>query len=216
MELSLAATVREEVGKQKVHKLRQKGLIPAVLYGEGKPSEHITIQDQELNRLLAKNGYGKLISLEIQGGKKTEKEHVLIKDYQRHPVKGNLLHVDFLRVDMNRPVTVKVPVHMINEEKRVNDGAILELVMHELEISCLPANIPDRITVDVSQLTMGNGIHVKDLAVGEGMKILNGAEEAVVLAVAPTVAVEEKHAATATEEAAPEEADNSEVKKEEA
>ena len=189
-----------------------------MLYGEGKPSEHITIQDHELTRLLAKNGYGKLISLEIQGGKKAEKEHVLIKDYQRHPVKGNLLHVDFLRVDMNRPVTVKVPVHIINEEKRVNDGAILELVMHELEISCLPANIPDRITVDVSKLTMGSGIHVKDLNVAEGIKTLNGLEEAVVLAVAPTVAVEEKPAAAATEAAAPEGAADAKdaTKKEEA
>jgi large subunit ribosomal protein L25 len=191
MAISLAATVREGVGKQKVIKLRQEGLVPGVLYGEGKPAEHICLDSRELHKVFHKGGSGKLIDLNIQKGKKsTETEHVIVKDFQRHPVKGNLIHIDFLRVAMDHLITVKAPVHLVGEEKRNKDGAILETLLHELEISCLPGNIPDRILLDVSKLGMGLGIHVKDIAVPEGVKILNAPEEAIVMASLPTVAVE--------------------------
>jgi large subunit ribosomal protein L25 len=190
MEFSLAASVREGLGKQKVIKLRQKGEVPAVLYGEGKENEHLTLEAIELQKIFQKGGASKLISLKIKKGKKEEQEHVLVKDYQRHPVKGNVIHVDFLRVAMDHLVTVKTPVHLVHEEKRVKDGAVLEIVLHELEVNCLPANIPDRILVDVSKLAIGSGIHVKDLVLPEGIKIVNGPEEAIVMAAAPTAAVE--------------------------
>jgi large subunit ribosomal protein L25 len=191
MAISLAASVREGLGKQKVIKLRQEGLVPGVLYGEGKPAEHICLDSRELHKVFLKGGSGKLIDLNIQKGKKTaETEHVIVKDFQRHPVKGNLIHIDFLRVAMDHLITVKVPVHLVGEEKRNKDGAILETLLHELEISCLPGNIPDRILIDISKLGMGLGIHVKELAVPEGVKFLNSPEEAVVMASSPTVAAE--------------------------
>jgi large subunit ribosomal protein L25 len=190
MDFSLAATVREGLGKQKVIKLRQQGGVPAVLYGEGKENEHLTLDALELQKIFFKGGASKLISLKIKKGKKEEQEHVLVKAFQKHPVKGNLIHVDFLRVAMDHLVTVKTPVHLIHEEKRVKDGAVLELVLHELEISCLPANIPDRITIDVAKLAMGTGIHVKDLVLAEGIKIMNSPEEAIVMAAAPTAVAE--------------------------
>jgi large subunit ribosomal protein L25 len=190
MDFSLAASVREDLGKQKVIKLRQKGEVPAVLYGEGKENEHLTLDALELQKIFLKGGASKLISLKVKKGKKEEQEHVLVKAFQKHPVKGNLIHVDFLRVAMDPLVTVKTPVHLIHEEKRVKDGAVLELVLHELEVSCLPANIPDRILVDVSKLAIGTGIHVKDLVLADGIKILNSPEEAIVMAASPTAAVE--------------------------
>ena len=190
MELLLVAEEREALGKQKAVKFRQNGRIPGVLYGEGKPVEHITVNAHEFSHMVLKHGLGKLISLDIQKGKKTSKEHVLIKECQRHPVKGNILHVDFFRVAMDHMVTVKVPVHITGEEKRTRDGAILEILVHELEVSCLPANIPDRIMVDVSKLSVGIGLHIKDIAMPEGVKCLNPAEEMVVLAASPTVGAE--------------------------
>lgn len=204
MEFSLAASVREELGKEKVVKLRRKGEIPAVMYGEGKGTEHLTINSHDIQMLFLKGGASKLITLKIKKGKKEEPEHVLVKDYQRHPLKGSLMHVDFLRVSMDHPVTVKTPVHLVNEEKRTNDGAILEQVLHELEVTCLPANIPDRISVDVSKLTLGAGIHVKDLSMPEGVKVLNPPEEVVVLAASPTVAAEPTPAVSAEAAAEPE------------
>jgi large subunit ribosomal protein L25 len=190
MEVTLSAVQREELGKQKVIKLRKNGQVPGVLYGEGKPAEHICVSAQELSRLLLKSGSGRLISLNIKKGKKTEEEHVLIKEFQRHPIKGSVLHIDFLRVAMDRPVTVKVPIHLQNEEKRLKDGAILEIVTHEIEVSCLPAMIPDRFLIDVSKLTIGSGFHIKELIVPEGVRILDSPEEVVVLAATPTVGLE--------------------------
>ena len=122
MELALLAEVREGVGKQHVIKLRQKEMIPGVLYGEGKPPEHLTVNALEFNRLISKSGTGKLISLNINSGKKTpETTHVLIKEAQRHPVKGNVIHIDFLRVAMDHLITVKVSIHITGEEKRPRD-----------------------------------------------------------------------------------------------
>jgi large subunit ribosomal protein L25 len=190
MELLLVAEEREALGKQKTVKFRKNGRIPGVLYGEGKPVEHITVNAHEFSHFVLKNGLGKLISLDIQKGKKTSKEHVLIKECQRHPLKGNILHVDFFRVAMDHLVTLKVPIHLTGEEKRPRDGAILELVIHELEISCLPGNIPDGITVDVSKLTVGTGLHAKDIVMPEGVRIATPAEEMIVLATSSTAGVD--------------------------
>jgi large subunit ribosomal protein L25 len=200
MELSIAAEVREDLGKQKSSQLRRNGQIPAVLYGEGKPVEHLMVNAHDFKRMILKNGTGRLISLDLQKGKKAIKEQVLIKECQRHPLKGNVLHIDFFRVAMDHPVTLKTPVHMTGEDKRARDGAILELLIHELEISCLPANIPDRILIDVSKLTIGAGIHVKDLVVAEGIRILTPMDEVVVLASAPAVVVEPTPTTEATTE----------------
>jgi large subunit ribosomal protein L25 len=190
MELLLVAEEREGLGKQKTVKYRKNGRIPGVLYGEGKPVEHITVNAHDFSHFVVKHGVGKLISLDIQKGKKTSQEHVLIKECQRHPLKGNILHVDFFRVAMDHPVTVKVPVHLNGEEKRARDGAVMEIMVHELEISCLPANIPDRIMVDVSKLALGAGLHVKDIVMPEGIRCLTSIEEVVVLAASPTVNAE--------------------------
>ncbi len=197
MEFSLAASVREELGKQKAGQLRQKGQIPAVLYGEGKENEHLILDAHELQMVFLKGGTTKLINLKIKKGKKEEEQHVLVKDFQKNPLKGNVIHVDFFRVAMDHLVTVKTPVHLKNEDKRNHDGAVLEIVLHELEVSCLPTNIPDRIYVDVKSLAIGSGIHVKDLELPEGVKVLNSPEEAVVMAIAPTAAVETAAAPTA-------------------
>lgn len=114
-------------------------------------------------------------------------------------MKGNFLHIDFFRVAMDHLVTIKVTVHLTGEDKRPRDGAILEIAIHELEVSCLPAQIPDRIMVDVSKLMMGTGIHVKEIVVPEGIRIVNAADEVVVLAVSPTVTGEPIPADASTE-----------------
>lgn len=188
MEISVA--VRENLGTGNAKKIRKSGAIPGVIYGEGKPTEHLSINAQEFGRLVLKEGTGKLINLKIQKGKTTEQDQVLIKDLQRHPVKGNILHVDFLRVAMDHPVTVKVPLYLASDERKTRDGAIIDMLMHELEISCLPGNIPDRIQIHTNDLTAGGKIHVKDLELGKGVKAVTPPEEVVVQAIAPTIAAE--------------------------
>ncbi|TCL76346.1 large subunit ribosomal protein L25 [Hydrogenispora ethanolica] len=187
MELSLSAVTREGVGTLKVRKLRNEGQIPAVLYGEGKPNQNIAVNGRELEILL-REGSGKLINLQLKLAKGVKREHVLIKELQKHPVKGGVTHLDLLRVAMDQPVTVKVPLRLVHEEKRPRDGAVLETMIHELEVSCLPTAIPEHIEVDISGLNIGETIHVKDLQLAPGVKVLNSPEEALVLASAPTVA----------------------------
>lgn len=200
MEISVA--VREKLGTGSAKKARKSGVIPGVIYGEGKPTEHLSINAQEFGRLILREGTGKLIKLKIQKGKNAEENQVLIKDLQRHPVKGNIIHVDFLRVAMDHPVTVKVPLYLANDERKTRDGAIIDMLIHELEISCLPGNIPDRIQIHTNKLTAGKKIHVKDLELGEGIKAVTALEEVVVQAIAPTGAAETE--ATESESAEPE------------
>lgn len=188
MEITVA--VRENLGTGDAKRTRKNGEIPGVIYGEGKPTEHLTVNARDFDRLVSKEGTGKLIELKIQKGKTAEKSHVLIKGLQHHPVKGNIIHVDFLRVAMDQMVTVKVPVHLANDEKKTRDGAILEMVIHELEVSCLPANIPDRILVKATDLAIGGKIHVKDLELGNGVKAVTPLGETVVQAMVPSVAAE--------------------------
>lgn len=202
MEFNLSAVAREAIGKEKVAKLRQQGQIPAVIYGEGKDAQHLSVSAHDLGILILKGGASKLITLKIGDGKSAEK--VLIKEYQRHPVKGSLLHVDFLRVAMDHLIRVKVTVHMTNEGKRIYDGAILEVVRHELEVECLPGSIPNRIDLDVSQLALGSAIHVKDLQLPEGVKALIAPDEVLVHAVAPKAAAVEEEAPAAEEAVEPE------------
>jgi large subunit ribosomal protein L25 len=188
--MEISVSIRENLGTGNAKKVRKSGTIPGVIYGKGKPAEHLSINAQEFGRLVLREGTGKLIGLKIKKGKKTEQDQVLIKDLQRHPVKGNILHVDFLRVEMDRPVTVKVPLYLENDERKTRDGAIIDMNMYELEISCLPGNIPERIQIPTKELTAGGRIHVKDLELGEGIEAISAPEEVVVQAIAPTVAVE--------------------------
>lgn len=182
MELTLMATARAKLGKEQAVKLRKQGNLPGVLYGESKETTHILVNESELDRLLLKGAKGKLIKLTLQNGNEQEKLEVILKELQKHPFNGSLIHVDFLRVAKDHLVTVKIPVHIINEEKRLRDHSIIEILLHELEISCLPGQIPERFTVDVGDLTQGSAIHVKDLSVPKGVRILNALDETIVLA----------------------------------
>lgn len=188
MEITVA--VREKLGTGNAKRFRNSGEIPGVIYGEGKQTEHLSVNARDFGRLVSKEGTGKLIELKIQKGKATEKSHVLIKNLQRNPVKGEIIHVDFLRVAMDHLVTVKVPIYLANDEKKTRDGALIEVLMHELEVSCLPGNIPDRIQIHAVDLPTGGKIHVKDLDLGKGIKAITALDETIVQAIAPTVAAE--------------------------
>lgn len=188
--MEMTVTLRENLGTKSANRSRKDGTIPGVIYGEGKQTEHVSINARDFSRLVSKEGTGKVFELNIQKGKSAEKSHVLIKSIQRNPVKDSIIHVDFLRVAMNHPVTVKVPLHIANDEKKTRDGGIIELVMHELEVSCLPTKIPDRILIQTADLTTGGKIHVKDLTLEKGIKAVTPLDELVVQALAPTVATE--------------------------
>ncbi|MCI0405411.1 MAG: 50S ribosomal protein L25, partial [candidate division Zixibacteria bacterium] len=171
-EITFKVQARTEAGKQKAKKFRAQGLLPGVVYGEGK-STPVVFNAHDFETLHQSiRGENVLINLEIQnGGLETKK--TLIKAIQREPVWGKILHVDFQHVSLSKKITVKVPVHLIGTPVGVKDtGGILQHTFRELEISCLPTEIPQHIDVDVSLLKIGDSVHVRDLRLAEGVQIL--------------------------------------------
>lgn len=204
MDLVLTATVRKETGKGAAHRLRREGLIPAVLYGENQAN--LSLNAREAQKYFSAKGYNQLITLQLKNGRKKEEVPVLVKEVQYDPLKGTPLHLDLYQVSMQQKVVVKVPVVIVGEDKRTNDGSVIDLALYEVEASCLPADIPAKIEVDISGLTMNNSITVGDLQAPAGVEFVTPATEPVVIAYAPRVE-EETTAEQAEEETEPEQAE---------
>lgn len=185
MSAVLDAVRRETFGKNEAVRTRQAGRIPAVLYGGGdkSASESVSVDPKELSRILhSKGGVNSLIALKV-GGKETQ---VLVKEYQIDPVTHKLLHADFYRVAMDKVIRVTVPIHLTGEAKGVKlQGGTMDFVHRDVEVECLPANIPEHITVDVSDLTINQGVRVKDLPAGGTWTAVSEPENLIVHIVAP-------------------------------
>jgi large subunit ribosomal protein L25 len=166
----LNAEVREDMGKGASRRLRHNGKIPAVIYGAGKKPVSLTLRHDDLFHALENEAfYSQIISLNV--GKKKEK--VILKDLQRHSWKPLLVHADFLRVKMDEALTTHVPIHFINEddcEGVKNEGGQLTHIMNDVEITCLPADLPEFIEIDVATLALGSTIHLTEITAPEGVE----------------------------------------------
>ena len=193
-QIQVEAKPRQETGKEAAKRLRSKGLIPAVVYNKGKSSIPLAISEIDLiSALHTSAGENVIIDLNIKKDKKHEKKMVIIKDIQHHPIKGNILHVDFSQISLTQNITVKVPIDIKGEAIGVKrDSGILEHILWEVEVECLPTKIPEKIEVRVDDLEIGDIIHVKDLKVEEGVRVLNEPEETVVVIEPPRKIEEEK------------------------
>ena len=154
--------VREERGKGPARRMRRTGLVPAVLYGGKNEPVTMTVNARQLGRILrSETGHNTIFTVQV-GGRKDEK--AMVKDWQVDPVSGSLIHVDMLRVAMDVRMRVKVPVHTFGEPEGVKlQGGIFEMVTREVEIECLPTDIPEEFKVDVGPLTIGKQLRVADL-----------------------------------------------------
>lgn len=190
-EITLEAKRRTLTGKEKAKKLRKKGLIPAVVYGPGDEPLPLEINAQSLNSILrAGKGENVIITLNIDDDRAQQKK-VLIREIQQDPVEGNILHVDFQHVLLTKKITVKIPVELTGIPVGVSkDGGILQHALRELEIECLPTDIPEKVEFDVSALKIGDSIHVKDAKL-EGVTILSDLEGSIASVVPPTIFKEE-------------------------
>jgi len=204
----LTAEIREEGGKERARKIRARGLIPAVFYGPRSKTISLTVDPKALAKVLqTEAGENVLIDLEIRRGNQSDRKVVMIKDMQIDPLQRTTLHTDFYEVALDEMVTVEVPIHLVGKPEGIKMGGILEQIRREIQIQCLPGDIPKSIDVDVSSLRIGDSIHVQDLRV-EKAKILSETNFTVVTVVPP--AVEEKKA----EEVVAEAAEEAEVKEE--
>jgi large subunit ribosomal protein L25 len=184
-ELFLDAEIREGVGRGKVKALRDGGFVPAVIYSEGKEATPLKLSHRQLVQLVHQHRIeGVVININIKDDKKHKSRPCLIKEIQHDPVHGEIVHVDFNQISLTKEIKVNVPVVAKGEPAGVKlEGGSLEHILWEIEVACLPTNIPQGIEVDVSGLKLGDSVHVKDLSVPAGVKILND-PGAIVLSVA--------------------------------
>ena len=188
----LKTTQRNTFGKGSARALRRKGLIPAVLYGPKRDSVPLTISPLELDKIYKDSGTERVIlSLKIDNGG-TQNVTVVVKEVQAAPVTGQYLHIDFYEISLNEEIVVNVPVEVTGRSKGVERGGFLQVVRHQLEISCIPTDMPDKIEVDVTNLDIGDSIHIGALAlVGDKVRVLADTGLTVVTVVPPTVEEEE-------------------------
>jgi large subunit ribosomal protein L25 len=174
---TIEVTVREEFGSRVSRRLRKSGQVPGVVYGASDGScVNFAADARELRRVLV--GSGALIDLNVAG----DKRPVILKDMQLHPVRGELVHVDFVQVRLDEKIQTTVPLHAEGGEEApgVKEGGVLELPTHQLNIEALPTEIPDGITVDVSGLAMQETMHLSALTPPEGVTFLDDPEETII------------------------------------
>ncbi len=200
LDVIIPAEVRARLGKGGARQLRRLGKIPAILYGGREPSVPLAVEKARVLEIFRRYGHTSIFSLAVNG----QTVPVIIKDWQLDPITGVLLHVDFLRIDLTRPTRVKVPVELVGEAVGVKQGGLLDFATHELEIECLPAEIPSRLQVDVSGLGIGDHVAVKDLRLEDRVRVLDDPERVIVSVLAPRMAAEEELAAAPTAPTEPE------------
>lgn len=198
-EISVPATTRERVGRGSGRRARVAGDIPAVIYGPEIDPMPIAVNERELRAALKTTGLSAIINLNVNG--KTTK--TIIREIQRDPISSRAIHIDFHAISMTKPLHISVPIHFDGIPIGVKvDGGIMQVTMREMEISCLPSDIPEQIEINVEELGIGDSIHVRDLDVPKA-KMLAEPQRTVVVISAPTIVKVEE---TAEEELEGEEA----------
>lgn len=197
---SLKAAVRDGRGTGVARKLRQSGQVPAIIYGHGREPQSLAINTREVERLLGSvSAASTVIELDLDG----RTARTLIREIQRHPFKRNIIHIDFQELVAGEKVTVSVPLRFVGTADGVrNSGGILEETMHQLHVRVDPASIPTHIEVDVTPLTIGHSIHIRELALPDGVIVLDEPGATVCVCTAPKAVAEETAAPTEGEAAA--------------
>jgi large subunit ribosomal protein L25 len=201
MEQKLVATKREGTGKGVARKLRAAGRIPAVLYGHGMEPISLSVDSRELLHLFHTGaGTNVLVDLVVDGD-----DHLAIaREIQRDYIKGRYVHVDFVAVRRDQMITISVPVRVVGESVGVKAGGVVEHHLWDLQVECLPMNVPEAIEADISALEIGSSLKVADLVAPEGATILTNPDESVVAVQQPQARIELEEAAAAAAAAAAE------------
>ena len=167
----LKAEPRNDLGKSAARRLRRSGRIPGTVYGASKEPQSISLlHDEVLHQLDHEAFYSSIVTINVD----KESERVVVKDLQRHPYKRGILHIDFQRIDEKQKITMRVPIHFINEQQCVGvrtGGGQVSRIMNELEISCLPGDLPEYIDVDLTDVNVGESVHLSDIVLPEGVEI---------------------------------------------
>ncbi|WP_062270052.1 50S ribosomal protein L25/general stress protein Ctc [Endozoicomonas arenosclerae] len=169
--IALSAVARKDVGKGASRRLRRAELVPAVIYGGEQEPSQITLESRAIRKALeSETFYSQIITLDVEGAT----QQVILKDIQRHPAKDFAMHLDFLRVDATHAVTTHIPLHFLNEDScvGVKAGGAITHARVEVEVKCLPADLPEFIEVDMANVELGGHIHLTDLTIPQGVELL--------------------------------------------
>lgn len=176
---------RADLGKGACRRLRKAGKLPAIVYGLNKPSYPVTVEPRRIENLLRSDaGRNAMITLSLDGGKDTRA--VMIRDLQFDPIRDTVTHVDFVRLDLEKEVHVKVPIQLVGVPDGVkNEGGLVDFVQREINVACLPTGIPGHLDVDISELHIGQHVSVEDVEPGEGVKLLDPPDTIIAVVAAP-------------------------------
>ena len=200
-QLKLSAQTRTGIGRSAVNAIKKQGLVPAVVYGGSETPQPLTVNAREISNLLSHaTSEHLLVDLEIADGGSTSNRLALIQEVQHDPIKRTVLHVDFHAVKADEKLHSEIPVVTVGEPAGVkNFGGILEISLHSLEVECLPKDLPEIISLDVSALNVGDAIHVRDIQFPAGVSARIDGDLTVVRVAAPKVEIEATAAATTGE-----------------
>jgi len=213
-ETALVVEARTSTGKGAARRLRAEGRIPAILYGRGRESVPLALDPRALEKILRAGGANTLLDLTVEGHPEIKDTVALVKELQRDPLRGTIVHADLYAVDLNRTVRVEVPVHLVGKARGLEFGGILEHTLREIELECLPRAIPDFIEVDVTALEVGDVLHARDIQLPEGVTMVTDPEQAVVAVALPQAESAGEAAAAPAEAAAAPAAEGGEKKAE--
>lgn len=215
--IQLSSEIRTQTGKGSVRKLRSTGKLPAILYGPETDTIMLTLDCTELEKALKeKSAESVLLDLRIDSGKKGQSKKVMIKEVQRDPVTRDYLHIDLFEISLKKELEVEIPIHLVNTPIGVSEGGgILQHVRREVKVSCMPDDLVDKIDVDVSDLDIGQSLHIGDISFPSGLKSLEDADVTVLTVVAPRVDEVEEEEGEEVEEERVEETEGEEPKSEE-
>ncbi|WP_110926083.1 50S ribosomal protein L25/general stress protein Ctc [Bacillus massiliglaciei] len=179
----LAAKERSEFKNSTLRALRERGEIPAVVYGNQNGTQSITVNNGELIRTIKEVGRNGIISLDVNGSAK----NVMLTDYQVDPLKRDIYHVDFLVVNMDTELQAQVRINLVGDSKGVKDGGVIQQSLHEVTVSAKPNDIPEVIDVDITELQVGDTLYVSDLKLSGSITVEHEGEEVVASVLAPRV-----------------------------
>jgi large subunit ribosomal protein L25 len=202
-DVTVAAETRDSRGKNEARRLRISGSAPAILYGSGGAAIAISVDPKEVTRILhSKGGHNTIFNVEVKG---VENSPVMIVDWQEEPIQGKLLHVDLKRIDLSKKLRVKVPVDTTGEPKGVKQqGGLLEVVVREVEVECLPDDIPESFVVDVTELMIGENKRASDLVMPDAVRLVSAPDAVLAHVVLLRIVEEAKPAEEVAAPAAPE------------
>lgn len=194
-DFTIIAEKRDDLGKGASRRLRHAGVVPGIIYGAGMEPVAFQVKHTELEKMLLHEAFfSSILSLDLEG----KKEQVVAKDMQRHPFRNKIMHLDLLRIRASEKIVMNIPVHFINDETcvGVKQGGILNRIITDLEISCLPADLPEYIKVDVQHLEIGDSIHLSEVQLPPGVElselIHDEEEDQAIIQVQPPVVEEEE------------------------